>query len=245
MTAAAAGVAYGGSQLISTAVVAKTGYLQTPGRDIGICAGILVSWAFVNTIGRSLLRYLLYISVALNSLGLAAFIVVILIKAPSFQPASFVFKMFIDNTGNDESVGWSIRASPAYVACIGGIMGVTSFMGYDASAHIAEETIRAAWIAPLGIVTAVGVSTISGLALIIALLFSIQNLDTTIASSHGQPVFQILIDSFGVDGALALFTLPIICTWYCGLYLTTAASRMLWAFSRDKGMVDFPMIVKF
>ena len=46
-------------------------------------------------------------------------VIAILVKAPTHQSASFVFKKFIDNTGVDGDVGWSQRASTAYVVVIG------------------------------------------------------------------------------------------------------------------------------
>ena len=46
--------------------------------------------------------------------------------------------------------------------------------GYDASAHISEETSRSAWAAPLGIVTAVGSNAIIGWLFTLAMLFATQ-----------------------------------------------------------------------
>lgn len=206
---------------------------------MGISACCLLSWAIINAFGRPMLRYLLYCAIAVNSVGVFSFIVAILVKAKTYQPASFVFQDFSDMTGPDGGPGWSTRASPAYVACIGALIGISNFVGYDASAHLSEETRRAAWVAPLGIVTSVGLSALTGFALIIALLFSIQDFEGVITSMCDQPVLQILIDLFGVDGALAAFTLPIVCTWFCGLFMTTSVSRMVWAFSRDGGIVSF------
>jgi amino acid transporter len=224
--------------LISTAAVIKTNYVSSPGGNIGLCAAILVSWAVLNTIGRRLLRYILYTSLVANTFGVIAFIIAVLAKAPSYQPASFVFGSFIDTTGTDGSEGWAIRASPAYVACIGGVMGLSNFIGYDASAHISEETRRASLIAPLGIVISVALSAIFGFALILALLFSIQDFDAILLSTCGQPVLANLIDIFGENGALVLFTLPMLICWYCGLFLTMSSSRVTWAFSRDRGIVS-------
>lgn len=71
------------------------------------------------------------------------------------------------------------------------------------------------------------------------LLFSIQDYDATLAPASGQPVLQILLDIFGENGAIALFTLIIICVWHCGLFSLTSNSRMMFAFSRDHGIPRF------
>lgn len=237
-------IAYGLTQLISTAAMVKTDYQPSPGRDIAVCASILASWAVLNTIGRRLLRYILYTSLAINSFGTLAFVIAILAKAPVYQPASFVFGRFVDETSTDGSDGWAIRASPAYVACIGAMMGLSNFVGYDASAHIAEETRRASLIAPLGIITSVALSALCGFALILALLFTMPDLDIVALSRYNQPVMTTLVNIFDKDIALLLFTLPMICCWYCGLFLTMSNSRVTWAFSRDRGIVSSSTIMR-
>jgi amino acid transporter len=234
-------VAYGLTQLISTAASVKTDYIPTPGRDIGVCAGILASWAILNITGRRTIRYILYTSLLINTFGVLSFVIAILAKAPTYQPASFVFRSFIDDSSIDGSEGWAVRASPAYVALIGSMMGLSNFAGYDASAHIAEETRRASLIAPVGIVTSVGLSALCGFVLILALLFSIQDFELLVSSPYNQPVLASLIDIFGKNGALILFTLPMICCWYCGLFLTMSNSRVTWAFSRDRGIVSLSL----
>ena len=83
---------------------------------------------------------------------------------------------------------------------------LTAVAGFDASAHLSEETKRAAWSAPIGIVSSVGFSSLFGFFVLMAFLFSIQSLDATVQSPYGQPVLQILVDVFGEDGALVLFS---------------------------------------
>jgi amino acid transporter len=71
---------------------------------------------------------------------------------------------------------------------------------------LSEETKKASWSAPIGVVSSVGFSAIFGFFVLMAFLFSIQDFDNTIASSYGQPVLQIFVDVLGEDGALVLFT---------------------------------------
>jgi hypothetical protein len=58
-----------------------------------------------------------------------------------------------------------------------------------------EETHNAAMSGPIGIITAIGVSAVLGWFLILSLLFSIQDYETTVASPTGQPVTQIFLDT--------------------------------------------------
>lgn len=82
-------------------------------------------------------------------------------------------------------------------------------------------------------ITSIGCSSIFGFFLLLCLLFSIQDFDATVNSEVGQPVLQILLDIFGENGAIALFTLVIICVWHCGLFSITSNSRMMFAFSES------------
>lgn len=122
-----------------------------------------------------------------------------------------MFASYYDGTGVDGAVGWGVRASPAYVAVCGLLMAQYTITGFDASAHLSEETKDAARSAPKGVLMSIGVSWVFGWFLILCLLFSIQDFERTIGSEYGQPVLQILVDVFGEDGAVVLFTLVILC----------------------------------
>ncbi len=67
-----------------------------------------------------------------------------------------------------------------------------------------EETQNSAMAGSLGIIMAIGVSAVLGWFLILGLLFSIQDLDATVGTSTGQPVAQIILDTVGERGAIAL-----------------------------------------
>ncbi|ERT00394.1 APC amino acid permease [Sporothrix schenckii 1099-18] len=233
------GISFGLAGLIATAATVKsTTYTPTAGKTIGIYAAILVSHALVNTFGVRVLKYLNNVSIFLHSAGVSAICIAVLAKAPTHQPASFVFQTFYDGTGLD-TVGWSIRASPAYVALCGALLSQYTLTGFDASAHLSEETKNASWSAPIGVVSSVGFSALFGFFVLMAFLFSVQDFEGTITSQYGQPVLQIFVDVFGEDGALAVFSIIMICVWHCGLFSMTSNSRMMFAFARDGGIHPF------
>ncbi|KAI1737974.1 amino acid/polyamine transporter I [Xylaria scruposa] len=234
------GISFGLAGLIATVATVKSpDYEPTPAKTIGIYAAVLVSHGLVNTFGVHVLKYLNNVSIILHSAGVTALAIAVLAKAPTHQPASFVFGYLNDGTGVDGTPGWSERASPAYLVVCGSLLAQYTLTGFDASAHLSEETRRAAWSAPIGVVSSVGFSAIFGLLVLLSLLFSIQDFEATISSIYGQPVLQILIDVFGEDGALVLFSLIILCVWHCGLFSMTSNSRMMFAFARDGGIHPF------
>ncbi|KAI0967129.1 amino acid/polyamine transporter I [Xylaria arbuscula] len=234
------GISFGLAGLIATAATVKNPeYGPTPSKTIGIYAAVLVSHGLINTFGVRVLKYLNNVSIVLHSAGITALAVAVLAKAPKHQPASFVFGYINDGTGVDGGPGWSERASPAYLAVCGSLLAQFTLTGFDASAHLSEETRKASWSAPIGVVSSVGFSAVFGLLVLLAFLFSIQDFAGTLNSTYSQPVLQILIDVFGEDGALALFTLIMVCVWHCGLFSMTSNSRMMFAFARDGGIHPF------
>lgn len=61
----------------------------------------------------------------------------------------------------------------SYIFLLGLLLGQYTIEGFDASAHMIEETKDAAMAGATGIVVAVGCSAVFGLCYILALLFSI------------------------------------------------------------------------
>lgn len=117
------GISFGLAGLITTAATVKQpGYAPTPGQTLGVYAAVLVSHGIVNTFGVGLLRYLNNVAMVLHSVGVSCLCIAVLARAPTRQPASFVFATFYDGTGPDGAPGWSVRASPAYVALCGALM---------------------------------------------------------------------------------------------------------------------------
>jgi amino acid transporter len=231
------GISFGLAGLISTTATVKSSYVPTPGKTIGIYAAILISHGIINTFGVHVLRYLNNTSILLHSVGVTSLAIAVLAKAPTHQSAKFVFATFYDGTGDP---GWSVRASPAYVAACGALMSQYTLTGYDASAHLSEETRKASWSAPIGVISSVGFSSLFGFFVICSFLFSIQNFDNTVNSVRfQQPVLQIFDDIFGDDGAVVLMCLIMLCVWHCGLFSLTSNSRMMFAFARDGGIPRF------
>ena len=101
-------------------------------------------------------------------------------------------------------------------------MYVVFFLSSYSISHIrfllqmTEETHNAAMSGSIGIIMSIGVSALLGWFLILGLLFSIQDLDTTLASPTGQPVTQIFLDTVGQKGAIVLMVIVIGAMYFCG-----------------------------
>ena len=102
-----------------------------------------------------------------------------------------MFGHFVNNTGWG-SVGVRVR--------VGLLMSQYTLTGYDASAHMTEETKDAATAGPRGIVNSILVSLVAGWVLLIGLTFAIQNYSGEAGSATGVPPAQIFIDAVGATG---------------------------------------------
>lgn len=192
-------------------------YNPSPGKTLGMVAAILVSHVAVNALGIRYLRYFIYVAIGLNSVAVSALAIAVVAGAKTRHGGEFVFGKFFDGTAaNDHSIGWGMRASPAYVAVCGLMFSQYTLLGFDASAHLVEETKRAVLVAPRCMLFAVGASFVFGFVLLLCLLFSIQNFELVRTSK--LPVLKILMDSCGHGGGLFLIFIVMLCVWHCGLF---------------------------
>jgi amino acid permease (GABA permease) len=205
----------------------------TAGRTYLLFLAIILAHALLNTFGVNLVSLLSNISAWWHLAG-AAFIVLILWIMPTSHQ-SFSWTM----TGWHNETGWSFAP---YVFLMGLLMAQYTYTGYDASAHIAEETKTAARLAPRGIVMSVVVSVIAGWILLYSITAAItdsseQGLQTLAASPTGLPPAQIFLDALN-NPFMAKFLLFIVCVaqFFCGMASVTANSRMSYAFSRDNAL---------
>ena len=110
------------------------------------------------------------------------------------------------------------------------VLSMFTFTGYDASAHLAEETHDPARRTPWGILTSVGVSAVAGYLLLAAITLAIRDLPAIANDKHAAlTVMRVALgDGFG---RLAM-GLALAAMWFCGLSSVTSASRTMYAFSQ-------------
>jgi amino acid transporter len=103
--------------------------------------------------------------------------------------------------------------------------------GYDASAHLSEETHSAANSAAKGIWRSIFYSGIGGWIVLLAFLFAVQ--DEKGVSKGGGAVAVIFQQALTTNwGSLVLF-ISTVGQFFCTVACMTSTTRMLFAFSRD------------
>ena len=117
---------------------------------------------------------------------------------------------------------------------LGLLLAQYTFTGYDASAHMTEETHNAARSGPRGIVMSIVVSLIAGWVLLIGVTFAIQKGTTPHDAARYRAAGPDLHRPRSADtGAKLLLLIVIGAQLFCGMSSVTANSRMIYAFSRD------------
>ena len=190
-----------------------------------IYAIILFVHGLLNQFGIRLVALLNDVSVWWHIFGVLIIVAVLAFVPSHHQSAGFVFGHFYNGTG----LTWGTF----YIVLIGLLLAQYTFTGYDASAHMTEETRDAATAGPRGIVMSILVSLIAGWVLLIGVTFAIQNYAGEVGSATGVPPAQIFWDAIGKTGAELLLVIVCVAQLFCGMSSVTANSRMIYAFSRD------------
>jgi amino acid transporter len=185
---------------------------------------VLFVHGVMNQFGIRLVALLNDISVWWHILGVLIIVAVLAFVPSKHASASYVFTNIVNNTG------WH---STFYVLLLGLLLAQYTFTGYDASAHMTEETHDAARSGPRGIVMSIVVSLIAGWVLLIGITFAIQKGHYTLYTSALVPPAQIWVTAIGDTGAKLLLLVVIGAQLFCGMSSVTANSRMIYAFSRD------------
>jgi amino acid permease (GABA permease) len=222
--AVTAGIDFGAAQFINALLDLQGWFSATAAHTVLIFGLILLVHGALNTFGVKLVALLNNVSVWWHVLGVLVIVGTLAIVPSHHQSAGFVFGHFVNTTG------WS---SSIYVAALGLLLAQYTFTGYDASAHMTEETKDAARSGPRGIVMSILVSLVAGWVLLIGITFAIQNYNGEVNSPTGVPPAQIFMDAVGASGGKMLLLVAIGAQLFCGMSSVTANSRMIYAFSRD------------
>jgi amino acid transporter len=227
LIAAQAGINYSCAQFI----LPFLGISASPRNAFLMFAFTLAVHGLLNQYGVKLVARLNDVSVTVHIIGVLAIVAIIFFLAPR-QPVSFLF------TGSRTP---SIHAPYIWLFFLGLLQAQWTYTGFDASAHMAEETEDARRTAPWGIVLSVGVSGIAGYILLIALTLAIQSVPAVIGAKDTQgnavpAAIAILKTAAGVKVGNSLAALASMAMWFCGLSCVTSASRAVYALARDKGI---------
>src|SRR5215210_5070204 len=168
-----------------------------------------------------------------------AFIVLVLIVVPDqHQSLGYVFGETINNSGFSGGGFGSLVFW--FVFGLGLLMSQYTITGFDASAHLAEETNQASRMAAVGMYMSVVASVIFGWILLLAVTAAIPSTEGAL-ENIGVVVPWIWQESMSQGWSEALLFICVIAQFFCVTASVTSASRMMFAFSRDRAVPGHPL----
>jgi amino acid transporter len=214
---------------------------------VGTYTVVLAVHGLLNTFGVRLVALFNNVSVWWHVIGVAIVFALCLFVPDNHTPFSTIFN-FSTTEGTGEVTGFingtgftnGFFGSTVYVFLIGLLLAQYTITGYDASAHMTEETHDADVSGPNGIWKSIVISVVFGYILLLGVWYALNPeggftnaLSFQLETANIAAPAAIFLDSFGKN--LAIFALIIVmgAQFFCGMASVTTNSRMIYAFSRD------------
>jgi amino acid transporter len=202
------------------------------GETFVLFAILLTIHAAINIFRTHTLAVINNVSVWWHVIGVAVIIVLLIVVPDDHQSLDFVFTERLNNSGFGDGMYWF------YVLPLGFLLTQYTITGFDASAHISEETHNATRGAARGIWQSIFYSAVIGWFVLLAITFAATDPDAvTAGEGYGAGTSLEIFDLSLTTGAFkAIVLISTIGQLFCGLACLTSASRMCFAFSRDRGL---------
>jgi amino acid transporter len=193
----------------------------------------IILHVLINIYGAKVIHSFQSINVYWHVGGVLAIILILVFIPTEHQSVSWMFTERINlngmNGGSTSGLGYWF-----YVLPIGFLLTQYTITGFDASAHVSEETGHAGKAAAQGLWRSVAISAVAGWILLLTFLYAATNVEAI----NGQFGFSpsIFITSLPLFWAKLIMVITLVGQFFCGMSCVTAASRMCFAFSRDEAV---------
>jgi amino acid transporter len=195
---------------------------------------LLVLHAMINIFSHRLIALFTSISVWWHVIGAAVILGILIFVPDHHQSANFVFTQKINNSG---FAGGATGGGTYWflVLPVGFLLTMYTITGYDASAHVAEETVGAEQAAAKGIWQSVAISALIGWALLLAFLFAATNVNA-VNKGFGSVIAVFTSADMNQNWAETIIAIACVGQFFCGMACVTSCSRTFFAFSRDRAV---------
>jgi amino acid transporter len=122
-----------------------------------------------------------------------------------------------------------------FVLPAGFLLTMYTITGYDASAHVAEETQEAEEAAAKGVWQSVASSAIIGWFVLLAITFAATGVNA-VNEAAGSSIAVFTSAEMGQNWAEAVILIAVVGQLFCGMACVTSCSRTFFAFSRDRAI---------
>jgi amino acid transporter len=196
---------------------------------------VLACAAVLNIFSSHLMAIMNNVSVWWHVVGASAIVLILIIIPDQHQSFSYVFTERFNNSGYADG-STSTMGFWFFIVPFGFLLTQYTITGFDACAHLSEETEAASTAAAKGIWQSIFYSVIGGYILLLAVVFAVPNGADGLpdnAGVGGGGVAYIFVESLGVNWAGFVLFISASAQLFCATSCMTSASRMTFAFSRD------------
>ncbi|KAJ7493616.1 amino acid/polyamine transporter I [Mycena latifolia] len=201
-------------------------FVPTVQQTFGVHCAVLFVLGVIASCATKVIARLQYLFITVNM----ALVLVMVIALPAATPAEL-----------KNSAGFAFGDFENLTIWPNGFAFILSFLaplwsigGFDVGVHISEEAKNANVAVPWAIIWVTAVGCALGFVVQISVAFCMGT--DTLAILSGpvqQPMATILLNSFGKEGMLVIWSFIILSLFMAGVSLLTSASRQTFAFARD------------
>ena len=189
---------------------------------------IIALHAAINIWGHNIIDVLQNVSVWWHVFGAAAIVLILIFVPKEHQSLEFVFTERFNNSGYSDALYWFL------VLPFGFLLTQYTITGFDACAHVSEETKGASTAAAKGLWQSIFYSAIGGWILLLSFLFAATHVEEiTAAGGFSGAIFQTALTPVFFKAVILISTIG---QFFCGMSCVTSMSRMTYAFSRDRAV---------
>ncbi|PVH99940.1 choline transport protein [Periconia macrospinosa] len=216
-------------------VLGDASYIPTAWQLMLLYWAILVVSLSVNTFISHQLPNIESLILVLHTFGFFA----ILIPMIYFGPRGSAKEVFTSFTNGGE---WPTDGISFLIGALGPCF---SLLGADSAVHMSEEISNPAVNVPRAMVFSVFLNGTLGISMLIATLFCLGDAETVLHTPTHFPFMEIFRQAVeNLPGALTMSALISILNMCATISFVATASRMTWAFARDRGTPGWRILSK-
>jgi amino acid transporter len=189
-----------------------------------VAIGVLLFGSVANLFGGRLLKGLIYIALVCELIASAGIGITLLISH-RINPLSIIF----NTGGTGHGAGWLFGPFLLPIAYI-----AYSFIGFEASASIAEEVQESRKVLPKAVIFSLAVGGVLVIVACLGIVLAIPDMAAAVSGKDTNPIATTLVHAYGTGaGRTLLITLAIGFTSSM-IAVQTAVTRAIWASARDR-----------
>lgn len=213
--------------ILSLAQLYHEDYIPKTSHYYAVYLAVFLSGYSVNVFFVRLLPLITNISVGVINFGTFFIIITLLVKSPK-QSTEFVFKHIINETG------WSSNGVVFFLGLLPSLASVTLF---DGAVHMTDEIAQPERNIPLVMVISNTLSGVMAFFAAVVYMFCVVNIENLSNPIGGEPIVQLMYDSFQSRGLTTVGVICLILTFVGSSYMYyTSTSRLIWSFAQSDGL---------